>query len=50
MIWFCVPNPLVVSPRPMFMTAETPTRIPAFYRLEPFAGMQETLWLFVPER
>jgi hypothetical protein len=39
--------PLVVSPRPMFMMAETLSLIPAFYRLEPFAGMQETLWLIV---
>jgi hypothetical protein len=31
----------------MFMMAETPTRIPAFYSPEPFAGMQETLWLIV---
>jgi hypothetical protein len=34
----------VILGRPMFMTAETPTRIPAFYSPEPLAGTQDTLW------
>jgi hypothetical protein len=37
----------VILGRLMFMMAETPTRIPAFYSPEPLAGTQDTLWLIV---